>query len=71
MKTKYDWSGVPSHIIWIATDADSAARGHNRKPVIDHPEEWHSDQYYNYPIIGYDLYQGNWQDSLEERPNDL
>lgn len=68
MKTKYDWSNVPLKINWIATDADGVARGHAREPVIDHPEEWSSDQYYNYPIIGKDLFNGDWKDSLEERP---
>lgn len=65
--SKYDWSKVPAEINWIATDKDGFARGHKKEPVIDHPREWHSDQYYDYPIIGIG-YKGNWKDSLEERP---
>lgn len=63
MKTKYDWSNVPSEVKWIATDSDGYAFGYKEKP-------------YNGGWCWYALnpkyikqqYQGNWKDSLEERP---
>ena len=66
--SKYEWTNVPKDENWIATDEDGVSRGHEGEPVIDHPEEWHSDQFYNYKIIGVGLFSGDWKDSLEERP---
>lgn len=66
--SKYDWSGVPKEVKFIATDSYSGkAWGYLSKPrlgrvsFIEHVSE--------FPIyVGVEPYKGNWQDSLEERP---
>lgn len=73
MKTKYDWSGVPEEVKWIATDGYSGwAWGYCKEaPYID-VDMWNSKHEYVDVEKLYDVcpYQGNWQDSLEERPSE-
>ena len=76
MKTKYDWYNVPKAVKWIATDADGWAWGWNDVvfPKGD-DETWNSlsgrgvlvNYFYLKPEMN--PFKGNWQDSLEERPN--
>ena len=71
--SKYDWSKVyrPKDR-WIATDADGNAFAWEGKPEIV-GDEWNSTKE---KIGDYFLkasenpYKGDWQDSLEERPNE-
>lgn len=68
MKTKYDWSGVPLEYNWIATDLDGVANAFYNKPNNENHDMWFDgDDYFQ---IGTSSFKGNWQDSLEERPND-
>lgn len=63
--SKYDWSNVPKEINWIATDSDGYAFGYEEKP--------YNGGYYWYALNPKHIkqqYHGNWQDSLEERPNE-
>ena len=72
MKTKYDWSNVPSEVLWIATEKDGSAFGHKSKPVcfdLNFRCGWVSAKYdYFYIRESDNTFKGNWQDSLEERP---
>lgn len=70
MKTKYDWSGVSYGIDWIATDRHAGcAFGYYSKPeMCSVMEIWKADNVSDYLSLGIPKYQGNWQDSLEERP---
>lgn len=72
MKTKYDWSNVPKEVKWIATDSNKNVFGYYEKPVF---KEFgcfmHSGEYFYYPHTNWMMpFKGDWQDSLEERPND-
>lgn len=71
MKTKYDWSNVPNKVKWIATDADGYAWHWHEKPEII-GDEWIAVKAHVGDFIDKadNPYKGNWQDSLEERPND-
>lgn len=71
--SKYDWSGVPSEVKWIATDKDGNSWGHIVSTVqMMKDGMWYSTiNESSYCIhIGLNIFQGNWQDSLEERPHD-
>ena len=73
MKTKYDWSKVPKHINWIATDDDGVAHGFCSEPIIGKSGLWFFngdyEQYTDLDMSLYDLFdKNNWQDSLEQRP---
>ena len=72
MKTKYDWSNVPSEVKWIATDADGVINGFNTEPkVVAEYEMWIAEEHLYFTIGGGISNCLNWQDSLEERPHDL
>lgn len=76
MKTKYDWSNVPKNVKWIATDKDGWAWGWVKRPIPKDDDEWSTET--GIGGIHYEFYikpennpfKGNWQDSLEERPNE-
>jgi hypothetical protein len=73
MKTKYDWSNVPDEVKWIATDSNMrTAGGYTRKPKMLTDFWCLADstltQGTSYIVVPCEPYQGNWQDSLEERP---
>jgi len=67
--SKYDWSNVPSNIMWISTDANGYAWYWTKRPEID-GDEWIAVKSYVGDFISVDNnpYIGNWKDSLEERP---
>lgn len=69
--SKYDWSNVPKEVKWIATDSDGYAWHWHTKPEID-DNEWITGKSYVGDFISVDdnPFKGNWQDSLEERPNE-
>lgn len=64
MKTKYDWSGVD----WSVAPNWAESWGFNDW-VSSKKESWwiSKDRIEKAPDFNY---QGNWQDSLEERPNE-
>ena len=69
MKTKYDWSSVPKWVNWIFVDQDGDKFGCDNKPCnLDGFNGNPSEDTWEY------LEQGcstdDWQDSLEERPNE-
>lgn len=77
--SKYDWSNVPKEVKWIATDADGMVCGFSEKPikkVNSLYEFWAGDEYdaglnvVNGVSDFVESYHGNWQDSLEKRPNE-
>lgn len=72
MKTKYNWLGVPKEVKFIATDKNAGcAFGYYNKPeMCDIMEIWKADNVSNYLSLSIPKYKGNWQDSLEERPNE-
>ena len=61
--SKYDWSNVPKEVNWIATDSDGYAYGYIDKPY-NGGQYWYALK----PIYIKQKCEGNWQDSLEERP---
>ena len=76
MKTKYDWSGVDKDTQYIATEADGYAHGWSGEPpeYIDDESGWTGvkSKITMFMLKPSDNpVKGNWQDSLEERPNDL
>lgn len=71
--SKYDWTGVPKHIKWIATDGYSNwAWGYvEQEPFID--EDLWRNNIDEIPIDVEELYgvapfKGDWRESLEKRP---
>lgn len=75
MKTKYDWSGVELRVKWIATDADGNMwkyeEKHGKPFPYDGDKVWTcGGNYLIHQFVGVSNFEGNWQDSLEERPNE-
>ena len=70
MKTKYDWSGVPERIKFLAFDPSCGVRGFVEKPKI-RCDFWIDEICPYFFESNMCAPSGNWQDSLEERPNDL
>ena len=68
--TKYDWSNVPKNVNWIATDADGVANGFQTKPHKNPHLMWWSKDEILQQIGRKQGYQGDWRESLEERPSD-
>lgn len=65
---KYNWSNVPQWVNYIFTDKDGDRFGCDNKP--DNAEGFHGS-----PHLDNWIYLGNspiedWQESLEERPNE-
>lgn len=67
---KYDWSKVPKEVKWIATDEDGVYNGFIDKPIVFDEDMWSIDENYDAVVLFSGVFKGNWQDSLEERPND-
>ena len=67
MKTKYDWCGVPTWVNWIFVDNDGDMFGCDNKPCT--LDGFHGNYDDNWVHLG-DGDRDNWQDSLEERPNE-
>ena len=70
MQTKYDWSNVPKEVNWIATDFDAGyAFGYETKPEMDKVMDlWKDKSIIDYINLYIEPFQGNWKNSLEERP---
>ena len=71
--SKYDWSNVDSDVEWIATDEDLNSWGFvtTGKPFIggEDDDEWTSGTFaHSCKHIGFRIFNGDWHDSLEERP---
>ncbi len=68
--TKYDWSNVPKEVNWIATDSNGNVFGYYKKPKLQENGYFmHIGDNFYYPEKGWmESYNGNWIDSLEERP---
>lgn len=66
---KYDWSNVPKEVKWIATDFYGGILGFEEKPKIFKYAGWGHLGETPFHVIK-QTFKGNWQDSLEERPND-
>ena len=74
-KTKYNWSVIPEHVQFIATDEDGMACGWLVKPQVM-GDAWrhqsHLSAFFN--INARDNYlnhfRGDWKDSLEQRPGE-
>lgn len=64
MKTKYDWSGVPEHIKIITTDDNGSVTG------FSNPFTYNGKWCCSFTLVNVSPFKGNWQDSLEERPNE-
>lgn len=68
--SKYDWSGVPNYVQWIATDSNGLVFGYDEEPA---QKEWgkfmHENDFIYFPYKNWIApYQGDWRDSLERRP---
>ena len=69
MKTKYDWSDVPTWVKFIATDANGNTYGYEEKikPYIILDDMFVGGNYVSLnTVVSFD----DWRDSLEERPNE-
>lgn len=67
--TKYDWSTIPKKWKWCATDENKMKTFFTHKPKMNTKYcEWlvKTGDYHVY--MGGGSYQGDWRDSLEERP---
>ena len=65
---KYDWSKFPQWVNWAFTDQDGDIFGCDNKPCgMDGFHGDPSKDKWEYLGEGYPI---DWQDSLEERPND-
>lgn len=66
MKNKYNWSDIPAHLIWMATDLNGFKHGYSEEPICkDHLDFWDGD---DCTQLGFSEFKGDWKDSLEERP---
>ncbi|MDI1222942.1 hypothetical protein [Acinetobacter sp.] len=62
--TKYDWSNVPLEIIAMTTSKNGVVRGYSKPILIGN--QW----CVSYVIDNMQPFDGDWQDSLEERPTE-
>jgi hypothetical protein len=71
--TKYDWSKVPDKVKWIAADQDGWLYPFIAKPVLEEDiSRWVGQiDFVMFMVIKANLekYQGDWTQSLEQRPN--
>lgn len=72
-KTRYDWSKIPDHVNWVATNEAGFAWGYEGKPLCGwlHTGFWYCG---GKTTLVYwpdeNPYKGKWQDSLEQRPQE-
>lgn len=64
-ETKYDWSDVPSDVLFIATTHNKKVIGFCGTPRLCN-SCW--DTNYEYYYLNNQPFKGDWKDSLEERP---
>ena len=73
--SKYDWSNAPKEVEFIATDKDGVANGFTTEPKsYANCEMWLTEDgdYISLGVEYLDVFDKDiWEDSLEERPNDL
>lgn len=67
MKTKYDWSNVPDDTRYIFTDQDGDVFESDFEPVL-YDSCWRGTGLSSWWFSNCESFKGNWQDSLEERP---
>lgn len=67
--SRYDWSSVPKEVNWIATDEDGDVRGFCKKPELRFGF-WVDVETPYYFETNMTLIDDNWENSLEERPNE-
>ena len=71
MKTKYDWSYAKEWANYIATDNSGCIYQFSSMPIID-GDIWYLSDYINNQCLTFSFafsqFNGDWQDSLEERP---
>ena len=67
MNPKYDWSNVPEYINYLATEPCGWAFGYKEKPTIVGCGFEGEFSHYLLKPNEHD-FNGDWQDSLEERP---
>ena len=68
--SKYDWTSVPNDVNWIATDSSGSVFGYDVEPEY---KEWgkfmHCTDFLYFPHKNWiEPFNGDWRDSLEERP---
>ena len=68
--SKYDWTNVPKEVNWIATDSSGSVFGYEVEPEY---KEWgkfmHCTDFLYFPHKNWiEPFNGDWRDSLEERP---
>lgn len=72
--SKYDWSGVPKEVNWIATDSDSVANGFYAEPKKGDHDMWFDDNndgdWIELGVNYVGMFKGDWRDSLEKRPGE-
>ncbi|HGF9411370.1 TPA: hypothetical protein ACJETM_000203 [Acinetobacter baumannii] len=72
-KTKYDWSKIPAHVNWVATNENGFAWGYEGKPLSGwlHTGFWYCGGKTDLVYWPYENpYKGEWRDSLEKRPDE-
>lgn len=71
--SKYDWSNVSEDIISIATDSNGRVLGYDvENPLLSKNKDGSRGQFtssYYWLLKNQKPYQGDWKDSLEERPH--
>ena len=66
--SKYDWSNVPEWVNWIFTCPDGEVWGADNKPCDR--EGFHGDLNDKWDLLWVTKNVEDWQESLEERPNE-
>ena len=67
--SKYDWTNVPKEVEWIATDSNGVWCEYTHKPELSRYGWSVSHGDYIFKIYQSDSpFNGDWRDSLEERP---
>lgn len=70
-KTKYDWSKIPDDVNWVAKNENGFVWGYEGKPLSGwlHSGFWYCGGNKRLIYWSYENpYKGEWQDSLEKRP---
>lgn len=75
VKTKYNWTLIPEHVVFMATDEDGTACGWLVEPKISGDAWRHQSHLSAYFYINrrnnrLNHFQGDWQESLEKRPEE-
>lgn len=70
-QSKYDWSVIPAHVNWMATDEDGVACGWLVEPNVSGNAWRHYAHHSAHFFIQkrQNPYRGDWKQSLEKRPD--